>query len=198
MPPNNHLAALEAQALANTRLITTLSHRNSALRTEQEQQDRLIARFHAEMGSLEDLESSRGQDDKFENDSIPPSSRKDNAASFSDVERNPISTSTSTSRQDLDLSTHPFPTSGHVPTLFYITARTAPALRLSFVVQGMGGEAMEFPIRATELAFLLERALERQRWSAENVRYAVLGFLEVGLVRVDRGGVEVGVGRQSR
>jgi hypothetical protein len=193
MPPNNHLAALEAQALANTRLITTLSHRNSALRTEQEQQDRLIARFHAEMGSLEDLESSG------ENDSTPTLPRKDNAPSLSSViERNPISTSTSTSRQDLDLSTHPIPQPSHVPTPFYITARAAPALRLSFVVQGMGGETLDFPIRATELAFLLERALERQRWSAENVRYAVLGFLEVGLVRVERGGVEVGVGRLSR
>jgi hypothetical protein len=193
MPPNNHLAALEAQALANTRLITTLSHRNSALRTEQEQQDRLIARFHAEMGSLEALESSRGQNVEGKNDT--------SVSNHSDVvARSPISTSTSTSivQQDFDLSTHPFPQPSHVPTPFYITARAAPALRLSFVVQGMVGETLDFPILATELAFLLERALERQRWGAENVRYAVLGFLEVGLVRVERGGVEVGVGRLSR
>ena len=63
----------------------------------------------------------------------------------------------------------------------------------------MGGETLDFPILATELAFLLERALERQRWGAENVRHAVLGFLEVGLVRVEMGGgVEGGVGRLSR
>jgi hypothetical protein len=69
-------------------------------------------------------------------------------------------------------------------TPFYILARTAPQLHLSFVVPGYKEETLTFPVDTTDMAFLLERTLARKRWNEEHTRKSVVDFLEVPLVSV--------------
>ena len=47
-------------------------------------------------------------------------------------------------------------------TPFYITARTAPTLTLSFVVPGCKGETLDFEAEILDLAFVLERTLKKR------------------------------------
>jgi hypothetical protein len=69
-------------------------------------------------------------------------------------------------------------------TPFYILARTAPQLQLSFVIPGYKEETLTFPVDTTDMAFLLERTLARKRWNEEHTRKSVVDFLEVPLVSV--------------
>jgi hypothetical protein len=69
-------------------------------------------------------------------------------------------------------------------TPFYILARTAPQLQLSFVIPGYKEETLTFPVDTTDMAFLLERTLARKRWNEEHTRKSVVDFLEVPLISV--------------
>jgi hypothetical protein len=69
-------------------------------------------------------------------------------------------------------------------TPFYILARTAPQLQLSFVIPGYREETLTFPVDTTDMAFLLERTLARKKWNEEHTRKSVVDFLEVPLVSV--------------
>jgi hypothetical protein len=100
---------------------------------------------------------------------------------------------TSMLRLPLESSAHVHP--GLHPTPFYIQARTAPQLQLSFVVQGMQGETLNFAVRSDDLAFLLKETLKSQGWGDAMVQRSVLEFLDVPMVMVSwRGkGGEIGV-----
>jgi hypothetical protein len=69
-------------------------------------------------------------------------------------------------------------------TPFYILARTAPQLHLSFVIPGYKEETLTFSVDTTDMAFLLERTLARKSWNEEHTRKSVVDFLEVPPVSV--------------
>lgn len=80
------------------------------------------------------------------------------------------------------------------PTPFHIAARTAPNLKLSFVVPGMNGETLELEAALLDLAFVLERTLKRRGWGEQMTKQGVLDFLEVPLVKVEWRGEEGEIG----
>ncbi|KAF2036013.1 hypothetical protein EK21DRAFT_106846 [Setomelanomma holmii] len=182
------IADLNAHAFANTRLITDLSRRNHELRTEHEQQQKLLAKFREELGDVKALTRL----EKLDVDDL----------SDTDLENAGYDTTAApTARQTCPLAPPPFPSSisnpspqpSQPPTPFYVAARMAPPLRLSFIIPGIKGETLHVPIKMIDLAFILERRLEKKGWRKANVQQSVLDFLEVPLIRADwQGGVEVG------
>lgn len=82
------------------------------------------------------------------------------------------------------------PPPGPRPTPFYIAARTSPTIELSFIIQGMGGETMPFPVDTMDLAFILQRTLKRKGWKDQTIHGSVLGFLETPLLQVQKRGKE--------
>jgi hypothetical protein len=54
-------------------------------------------------------------------------------------------------------------TLGPRSTPSYLLMRTARSLQLCFVVQGMQGEAMDFPAETLDMAFLLKTDAEEER-----------------------------------
>jgi hypothetical protein len=78
----------------------------------------------------------------------------------------------------------PLPRPGPRSTPFYLLARTAPSLQLTFVVQGMQGEAMDFPAEALDMAFMLKQTLKKKGWKDETAQKSVLNFLEVPMIKV--------------
>jgi len=87
-----------------------------------------------------------------------------------------------------------FPPPNTPPTPFYVAARTAPSLRLSFVVPGFKGEMLEYRAETVDLAFVLERTLERRGFGDDMVQKGVLDFLEVPLIKVEWTGREGEIG----
>lgn len=90
------------------------------------------------------------------------------------------------------MQTHgPFPAPpGPRATPFYIAARTAPSIELSFIVKGMKGELLDFPVENMDLAFLLQQILKRKGWKPATIHNSMTGFLEVPLIRVQERGKE--------
>jgi len=92
------------------------------------------------------------------------------------------------------LTNHRSPPPNVPPTPFYVAARTAPSLRLWFVVPGFKGEMLEYRAETVDLAFVLERTLERKGFGDDMVQKGVLDFLEVPLVKVEWTGREGEIG----
>jgi hypothetical protein len=78
---------------------------------------------------------------------------------------------------------------------FYVLARTAPQLRLRFVIPGYREETLSLPVDTKDMAFLLERTLAKQKWSDEHISKSVVDFLEVPLVSVQFEGEHKRVGK---
>ena len=110
-----------------------------------------------------------------------------------DIEDAPVMTQHSHTSGPHNRAMDPTPP-GPLHTPFYILARTAPHLTLNFVVQGMQGETLQFPIRNVDLAFLLERTLKRKGWRDETVQRSVLGWLQVPMMGVAWRGKDEEVG----
>ncbi|KAF2831201.1 hypothetical protein CC86DRAFT_136345 [Ophiobolus disseminans] len=89
---------------------------------------------------------------------------------------------------------HCFPSPGILPTPFYIAARTAPSLRMSFVVPGFKSETLEYQVAVVDLAFLVERTLAKRGFRHETVQKGVLDFMEVPLIKVNWKGREGEIG----
>lgn len=87
-----------------------------------------------------------------------------------------------------------FPPPSHRPTPFYIAARTSPTIELSFIIQGMKGETLPFPVSTTDLAFILEQNLKRKGWKDKTIQRSVLGFLETPMIQVREMGGEGEIG----
>jgi hypothetical protein len=87
------------------------------------------------------------------------------------------------------------PPPGTSPTPFYITARTAPTLKLSFVVPGCNGETLDFEAEILDLAFVLERTLKKRGFRERMVQKGVLDFLQVSLVKAEWTGKEGEIGK---
>ncbi|KAH7086744.1 hypothetical protein FB567DRAFT_602276 [Paraphoma chrysanthemicola] len=195
MHPSDHLSTLEAQAFANTRLITALSLRNDYLRVENAQQERLIKRFEEEIEKLEDLETNGALGDDYSGGSLSTISTTSKEGDMFDSDD-----LTPSSPHCLDSAIpHPDPLTGPIrpcsaPTPFYLTARAASSLELSFVVQGMRGEILTFPVEAVDMAFLLERTLLRRRWVRENAEKSVREWMNLPLVGVEIVGEEMDIG----
>lgn len=79
-------------------------------------------------------------------------------------------------------------------TPFYFLARTAPSLELSFLIQGLQGEPMEFAVHSMDMAFLLEQTLKRHNWKDATVQRSVLDFLEVSMIKARFGNGEGEIG----
>lgn len=77
---------------------------------------------------------------------------------------------------------------GACATPFYITARTAPSLQLSFVIEGMKGEVLNLPVDSIDLAFLLEQTLKRKGWKPATIENSVNGFLDMPLMQYQQRG----------
>jgi hypothetical protein len=76
-----------------------------------------------------------------------------------------------------------------------VTARTAPTLKISFVVPGCKGETLDFEAEILDLAFVIERTLKRKGFGERMVQKGVLDFLEVPLVKVEWTGREGEIGK---
>jgi hypothetical protein len=81
------------------------------------------------------------------------------------------------------------------PTPFYIAARSARGVRLSFVVSGMKGETLEYEADVVELAFVLQQTLKKRGRGGDTVHKSVREFLEVPLVNVAWEGREGEMGK---
>lgn len=168
MSHSKRLADLETQAFANTAKIQELSTRNRVLALENTQQQELISRYESD---LESNDSNNTIHDRptISNFTPPP---------------------TSLTRRHLPPPNIP-------PTPFYIATLSAPSLDLSFVIPGFKGETLEYRAEAVDLAFILERTLERRGWGEEMVQKSVLDFLEVALMKVTWLGREGKIGMLS-
>ena len=62
------------------------------------------------------------------------------------------------------------------------------------MVPGFKGETLEYRVEIVDLAFVLERSLERRGYGDDMVQKGVLDFLEVPLVKVEWIGREGEIG----
>ncbi|OAL07505.1 hypothetical protein IQ06DRAFT_342231 [Phaeosphaeriaceae sp. SRC1lsM3a] len=77
---------------------------------------------------------------------------------------------------------------------FYITARTAPRVQLSFIVQGCKGELLDFPVNTIDLAFSLKQTPKRKGWKPTTIDNSVVGFLDEPLMQIQKRGKEAEIG----
>lgn len=68
-----------------------------------------------------------------------------------------------------------------------MTAESARALRLSFLIPGFQGENLEISVGELDLAFILQQTLRRRGWSSVMSTKAVEDFLNRPLLRMRLG-----------
>lgn len=178
------LADLRAQVLALTAQVQAVSKRSSELETENQRQQSIMT--HYEQGFADESVTPEGHTPPL----TPPTPQRNQRQRQPQRQpqqppQNPLPSTSTRSRFP-----HPCP----APTLHYIAARTAQSLKLSYIIPGSSGEALDFRIDTTDLAFILTRTLEKRGWSEELVHRSVLEFLGCPMVGVQWMGREGEIG----
>lgn len=201
------LADLEAQAFAKTARIQKLSTTNAELTIQNRQQDELIARFESDFAdnsppqeAAQSLRPPRRQRTypvtRFESDAANDNPPRDTTPSSQSPRHRPTDPVTSyesdftNDNPPQQAASFPRPPRRRAPPNtppipFYVTARTAPTLQLSFVVAGFKGETLECKAEMMDLAFILQRTLQRRGLGEQMTRKGVCDFLEVPLIKVE-------------
>lgn len=153
----NHLAALEAQALANTQKIAHLSRQKHLLTTENTRQEELLAKYRKDFDDDPEQDSSRAPSSPYASRSL---------------------------HEHGHLTGRSVQPPGPLPTPFYIAVREARHVQLGFVIPGCKGETLDVDVNNVDLAFILQQTLQRRGWGELMVRQGVEDFLEKSMMRV--------------
>ncbi|KAF1946324.1 hypothetical protein EJ02DRAFT_508849 [Clathrospora elynae] len=173
MSVSSRLAALEALAKENNEKLKELQHINWLLRNYNAQQATQLSQYEQDL-SLEPTE-----DDELA--PFPPS---------------PIARHIPPSHPLSSLLTDQlFPSPAPRPTPFYLAARDARHVQLAFVIPGFQGETLEVGMNTVDLAFILERTLDRRGFGDVMTRRGVEDFLACPMVEAWWRGREGRVGR---